>query len=93
MASVERRRLFGVSEGREKFIGELAKFAGAALAGAILTGAAFFPTIQSHEKRFEKVDAMATSLVRMEVHLEEMATKLADMHAREMRRLEGGSGR
>jgi hypothetical protein len=78
---------------KRELTSEVMKIALGAVAGAMLAGASMYPTVDRHEASLRSMDAMAVAVARMEVQLEEVGAKLSEMHAREMRRLEGGSGR
>ena len=74
---------------RREFMTEAVKIALGAVVGFLLAGAAFYPTVARHERAFERMEPMALSVAKMEVQMAGLAAKIDEMHAREMRRLEG----
>lgn len=72
---------------------EATKLALGAVAGFLLAGAAFYPTVARHERAFERMEAMVVSVAEMRVQMSEMASKLDEIHQRDMRRLESGGAR
>jgi hypothetical protein len=74
---------------KRELTSEIMKIVLGAVAGAMLAGATLYPTVARHEQSLRNMDVMAISVARMEVQLEEMSAKLDEMHAREMRRMEG----